>query len=513
MQNNITIAIETAKAQGDEKMNIDGVEVQGVTSDSRKVKTGYVFVAIKGAESDGNNYIGEAIQRGAVIIYTEHRITALGVMIKICSNARKTLADLCNAFYDHPSEKIRVIGITGTNGKTTTSHIIYHALKESGVSVGLIGTLDIKINNQTHFTELTTPSAEDIYYYLNKMVQQKVQVVVMEVSSHGLKSERVHGIKFDIAIHTNIERDHLNYHKNMGDYIRSKKKLFDCLSPGKVALLNLDDNHSLELLTGNNGLIVVTYGLNVRATVTASSIDTELNTTFHFCLQRGMTTLAGLEVEPFEYPFSINLLGKHNIYNSLAAITCCLLLDLSCEEIAKNIKSFTGVTRRLEVIYKKGYTVIDDFSHNPASYGAVFESMQNLEYKNLHVINAIRGSRGADINQENADVLKIWYELLGMKTLMITSSKDKTGKLDEVQVEEIGAFFKVLSEGSVNFEYVDHLSDAIETIIPRIEEGDLLLLLGAQGMDKGKEIFLKDIGEEYMKLGNEYKSNDCIQIN
>ncbi|SDK18425.1 Mur ligase family protein [Natronincola ferrireducens] len=474
-------------------MRIDNIEIKGVTCDSRKVKNGYAFVALKGEKRDGNDFIDEAIEKGASIIFTEKDISKKQVPIKKVENSRKVLAELCNTFYDYPSEKLKIIGVTGTNGKTTTTHLIHHILKDYGISTGLIGTLNVKINDKEYTTELTTPDAEIIYGYLHKMVEEKVEVVVMEVSSHGLKNERVHGIKFDIAVHTNIERDHLNFHKTIEDYIASKKKLFDNLPQGRIAVINLDDNNGLKLLDNNKGILVITYGLSPKATITASSIDTDFSTTFNYCLQRGVTTLSGVELDVFEYPLTINLLGKHNIYNMLAAVTCSLLLDVSMEHISKSLKKFKGVPRRMEIIYRGEYTIIDDFCHNIASYQAVFEGVQSMQYRKLYIVNAIRGGRGIEINYEIAEMINQWNNILKIENIIITSSSDCTGPLDKVETQERDTFIQVLSRSGVSFEFEDKLATSIKKALTMLEKGDILLLLGAQGMNEGANLCLNRI--------------------
>ncbi|MCC5910956.1 MAG: UDP-N-acetylmuramyl-tripeptide synthetase [Clostridiaceae bacterium] len=471
-------------------MIIDNIEIKGVTCDSRKVKKGYAFVALKGEESDGNNFIDKAIENGASIIFTENRIPK-EVMVKQVEDARKTLAELCNAFYDFPSEKLKIIGVTGTNGKTTTTHLIYQMLRDYGISTGLIGTLNIKINEKEYESQLTTPDAEVTYSYLHKMHQEGVEVVVMEVSSHGLKSHRVHGIEFDIAIHTNVEKDHLNFHKTVEDYIASKKKLFANLASGKFAIMNLDDENALKLLDNNKPIVVITYGLRARSTITASSIDTDFNTSFTYCLQRGITTLSGVEIEAFEYPINLNLLGKHNIYNTLAAVTCGLLLDVPIQRLAKSLRNFIAVPRRMEIIHKGEYTIIDDFCHNPASYETVFESIQSMQYRNLHIVNAIRGNRGIEVNYEIAEALRQWHPILKPKSLILTSSSEFVGEQDKVKRRERDIFIEVLSRDNISFMYEEELTKSLEAVIDRLEKDDILLLLGAQGMDPAAEIFLK----------------------
>ncbi|QUH24464.1 Mur ligase family protein [Serpentinicella alkaliphila] len=474
-------------------MFIDGVQIKGVTCDSRKVEEGFAFFACKGEKTDGHFFINEAIEKGAAIIYTDREVELVKhdkVIIKKVDNTRKFLSEVCHEFYGFPSEKMKVVGVTGTNGKTTTTHLIYNVLRSQGISVGLIGTLYIKINDKTFDTKLTTPDAEDICYYMDLMVKENVQVVVMEVSSHALESYRACGIQFDIAVHTNIDVDHLNHHKTMENYISSKKKLFDQLPSGKIALINLDDEHGLKLLDSNDKIVVITYGLNSKSTITASSFDVDYNVAFTYCLQRGLTTLSGLEIEPFEYPIATNLLGKHNMYNLLAAITCCLLLDIPIENISQSLKIAIKIFRRMEIVYNKDFVIIDDTCHNPSSYDTVFNTVQNMQFKNLHIVNAIRGNRGEDINIENAEVICNWAGILNIKNILITSSKDCVTKKDTVSSSELNRFIKVFNDNNIVYEYHDKLYEAIEKVIDYVEEGDLILLLGAQGMDMGTKFAL-----------------------
>lgn len=469
-------------------MIVDGIEIQGVTSNSKKVKEGYAFVAIKGEKFNGNLYIQEAINNGAVVVYTEEDLKDNSFPIIKVDDARKTLASLCNSFYNYPSNKLTIIGVTGTNGKTTTTQLIFRMLRDYGISAAMIGSLDININEETYKCQFTTPIAEEIYYYLNEMVKKGVRVLVMEVSSHGLKNKRVHGIEFDIAIHTNVDRDHMNFHKTIDNYIKSKKMLFDSLSKGKYAIINFDDENGLKLLEGNNNIYVVSYGLNPKSTITASSIDYYSVTSLNYCLQRGITTISGLEIDPFEYPILLPLIGKHNVYNGLAAITCGLLLDIPISSIADTLKNSRAITRRMETIFNKEFKIIDDFSHNPASYEAALASVQTLEYNNLYIVNAIRGNRGIDINKENAEILRQWSDILGVKKLILTSSAEGCAPKDKVSDEERRTYEDIFSEGNVPYHFEETLQGAIEKAFNYLEEDDLLLLLGAQGMDLGRNI-------------------------
>lgn len=319
-------------------MLIDGIKIKGITSDFRQVKEDYVFVAVTEGNYDGNNFIDLAIQKGAVVIYTEREIYRKNCIMKRVENSRKALTELCNEFYDYPSEKFFVIGVTGTRGKIRTVNLIHHIIDRYGIKSGVISSSNIKVNGKKYPLKSTNSTTEDIYYYLNKMVNAGIKIVVMEISSHVLKHEMIHGIKFDIGIYTNIGQNYSDFNKTIDDYVKSKKKLFDNLYAGKIALINSDDRYASDMLRDNSNILVITYGLSSKSTVNASSIDIGFITSFNYCLQRGITTLSGIVVEPFEYPIVSNLLKNHDIYNALSVITTCLLLDIPIDDIASAIK-------------------------------------------------------------------------------------------------------------------------------------------------------------------------------
>ena len=206
-------------------MLIDGIKIKGITSDFRKVKEDYVFVAITEEVHDGNNFIDLAIQKGATIIYTELDIYKKNCIVKRVENTRRILAELYNEFYDYPSDKFFVIGVTGTRGKTRIANLIHHIINRYGIKSGVISSLDIKINEKKYPLESTNLATEDIYYYLNRMVDEGIKVVVMEVSSYGLECETVYGIKFDIAIYTNIRRSYPDFNKIINLYYRQSQLL------------------------------------------------------------------------------------------------------------------------------------------------------------------------------------------------------------------------------------------------------------------------------------------------
>lgn len=456
----------------------------GITADSRKVKPGYVFVAIKGEKQNGHDYIEEAIKNGANLIVSEKDMKYQDIPYLQVLDARQSLANMSSLFYSLPKDEIKVIGITGTNGKTTTSHMIHKIFLEGEKDIALI-------NNKI----LTTPSHEEICKNLYHSLQKGKKYAVMEVSSHGLKQKRVEGIDFDTAIFTNISHDHLDYHETFEDYFQSKKILFQRLKDNKRAIINGDDPFSLKLLEGKKNIYVITYGLNPKSTITASSINAGESIAFNYCLQRSLDSYKKNKIDIQEFPIEINLLGYHNIYNTLAAITTGLIYEIPIDVIQRALKKIKPVSRRLEYLEMPPYKILDDYAHNPSSFQAAFEILQNIDYDNVFVIISIRGNRGKEINKQNAETIANWCSLLDINKLYITSSEDIVKEKDKVKPEEKKAFLKVLKEKKISSNFDGSLKKTIDKVIHRVRDNDLIMLLGAQGMDEGKNI-IKTILEE-----------------
>jgi len=474
------------------------IDIKGVTCDSRKVKPGSVFVAIKGEKMDGSKFIQEAIENGASVIYTGEKLDFLPDNIPVIKveNPRTVLARLLARFYGYPSEKLNVIGITGTNGKTTTAHMIETIFRTAGFNTGLIGSILIKVGDKYYPHLLTTPNSENIQYFLSEMVDREVYAAIMEVSSHGLKHCRVDHTDFNVAVHTNITLDHMDTHIDFQDYISTKRRLFNMLPAGGAAVINTDDQYGLELVRENTKPLILSYGLGSKSSITASSIDfNDRGISYTCCLQRSFTNMIGNDTEPQEIALKLQVSGKHNVYNSLAAVSVGLLYGIEPLTIQKALENFKGVWRRMQKIYDSDFTIIDDFSHNPGSYNAAFETIGGMNYNGLYIVCAIRGNRGVEINRKNGAAIASWALLLGAKEVIATSSLDTVGEADRVDIEEKKAFMLELEKGGVMAEHYGLLEEAIDKSLEKVEKGDMILLMGAQGMNEGQNIILSKIND------------------
>ncbi|MCK4260644.1 MAG: UDP-N-acetylmuramoyl-L-alanyl-D-glutamate--2,6-diaminopimelate ligase [Halanaerobiales bacterium] len=464
----------------------------GVTCDSRDVKPGFAFVAIQGLKKDGHEFIEDALKRGASLIITEKPINIKSTVPFIqVTDGRIALAELAASLYGEPSNKITTIGITGTNGKTTTSSLLYHLLNQNKIGCGLIGTVDIDTGLQKKKAKLTTPNAVELEKYLREMVDANLKAVSMEVSSHGIKLKRTHGIDFDLAILTNLTRDHFDFHQNFETYIRTKKTLFKQLKKKAIALINGDDPHA-EFISKDIDAQVITYGIQDKNMIYIDNIKKDnLKTKFELVIKKPIKGLKNL-VQPTQTLIEIKLPGTHNLYNTLCACGAGLLLGLSNNEIQK-ISTFKEVWRRFQILYDKDFTIIDDCAHNPGSYSAVFETIKNLSYKNLFIINAIRGNRGIQINRDNAKTIATWINCLRNVRLMITNCSELVKKDDLVHPEEEEAFLHILNESKIKYEHNPKIQPFFTKVKQIVKSGDLILLLGAHAMDKTGELILKRI--------------------
>ena len=355
-----------------------------ITYDSRKVKPGDVFVAIPGFKVDGTDFIRQAIANGAKVIVAENEVKVpAGVKFEKVPCARKALARLANKFYDYPSKKIKLIGITGTNGKTTTSYLIASILKKAGYKVGVIGTIN---------GGLTTPESLDLQEMLADMVEQGITHVVLEVSSHALALDRVSGCDFDIAIFTNLTHDHLDFHKTKKKYLATKLKLFENLKQDGVAIVNVDDPASKDIFEVVQGEIV-TYGVGQARHELRSTKHNEFD-----------TKVSGIAIRQDSMSLTINsrelrtpLIGIPNVYNIAAAYQCALVLNIPQMIIKKGIEALQGVPGRVERIdFGQPFSVVVDFAHSPDALQKLIETYRPLTEGKIILVFGCPGDRDKD---------------------------------------------------------------------------------------------------------------------
>lgn len=359
--------------------------VQGIACNSKAVKDDFIFVAIKGTHLDGDKFINEAVRKGARLIVSQDlpgKLMPKGLSWVTVEDSRKSLADLAAEFYGNPSRKIKVIGITGTNGKTTVTYLIEALLKEKRKKPAVIGTINYRFKNRVIPAQNTTPPPIELQSLLARVYKEGIDYVIMEVSSHALEQDRVSNIDFAYAIFTNLTQDHLDYHHNMENYFQAKAKLFKNLKPRSMSIINSDDRYAkrIKALTHSE---VSTYGLDKACDIFAYDIRIDING-MRFILS---TAKGKIDIETV-------LIGIHNVYNILAAVSFAISEGIELNLIKEVIKKFKAPPGRLERIDGFfDYTVFVDYAHSPDALKKVILCLREICKKRIIVTFGCGGNR------------------------------------------------------------------------------------------------------------------------
>lgn len=377
--------VEGATIIGDKETIITGIE-----HDSRKAETGTLFVCIKGVHVDGHKFISQAVNAGAKAILTTREMVEVpaGVAILRVPDLNKALDTIVPYFHDYPARSMRIIGITGTNGKTTTSYITRAILRAAGYRVGLIGTIQIMIEDEVYPIHNTTPDVVELQHTLAIMRDKGMDYVVMEVSSHALDQDRVAGIEFDTAVFTNLTQDHLDYHKTLENYMLAKAKLFDKVSEagvknGKTAVVNIDDAAGKVMLE-HAKCRHITYAIDKKADLRATAINV-LASGANFTLNN----------EAFgKMPLKLHITGIFNVYNVMSAVGAALAENIESAVIAKVLQEFTSVPGRFELV-KAGqdFSIIVDYAHTPDGVENVLKTARKIAKKKIIAVFGCGGDR------------------------------------------------------------------------------------------------------------------------
>ena len=359
-------------------INFKNVEVTGISYNSKTTKKGDIFICLTGEYTDGHEYAQNAIENGAVALLVEHPVDAGKIPQIVVSSTRHKIADIADRFYSSPSKGINLIGITGTNGKTTVTHLIQKILEENGQKCALIGTLGYKLSSNGEYRDAkhTTPQAPELQATLRMIKDvEKIDNVVMEVSSHALEQNRVGGCQFNGAVLTNLTQDHLDYHITMDNYFEAKALLFKRLEEGDFAVVNADDNYAERFLSViPENVKVYTYGVKKEADIKAKDIQ--------FSLNGAEFTLV---VKDSEYKVNLHMNGMFSVYNVLAAVTASIAMGIDLKTSLKALKNVKGVAGRFEVVAKKPLVIVD-YAHTPDGLENVLNSAREITPKDGKLI-------------------------------------------------------------------------------------------------------------------------------
>jgi UDP-N-acetylmuramoyl-L-alanyl-D-glutamate--2,6-diaminopimelate ligase len=452
------VAIEAVKGATD-------VAIQKVEFDSRKVATNDVFVAIRGSVSNGHDYIEKAIKQGASVIIcdTFPDVIVPGITYALVKDTNSALAYLAANYYGNPSQNMKLVGVTGTNGKTTIATLLYQLFKKAGYKVGLISTVKIKVDEETIPATHTTPDSLTINYYLNQMNEVGVEYCFMEVSSHGIHQKRTEGLTFAGGIFTNLSHDHLDYHKTFAEYRDVKKSFFDALPKTAFALTNSDDKNGMVMLQ-NTQAKKLTYALKTYADYKAQILENQLS---------------GLLLKVNDNEVWVRLIGSFNAYNLLAIYGTAVELGLESLEVLRLLSELESVSGRFQFIVSAGnITAIVDYAHTPDALENVLSTIEDIRTKNEQLITVVGcgGDRDtakrpimANIAAKNSDVAIFTSD--NPRTEDPQSILDAMEKGVEIQNQR-----KTLS--------ILDRAQAIKTACQMANSGDIILIAG-----KGHETY------------------------
>jgi len=370
-----------------------GVEVKGIAYDSRRVERGLAFVALKGRTCDGHSFIGEAIDKGASVLLVERPQPGLqGIPQVVVSDTRKAMAVVSSIFYGEPSKRLTLIGVTGTNGKTTTTYLIESILQKAGHKVGVVGTINYRYPGHILPAPHTTPEAPDIQRILKEMLDNRVTHCVMEVSSHALSQMRVDGCRFAGAVFTNLSQDHLDYHITMDDYFRSKSRLFqDLLPQGAFAVINGDDPWGRRLLNFKSQISTpdLIRGRFIRYSLKQ---DAEIKPADGLFSEKGVEAILNTPIGPVK--ISSSLLGEYNLQNIMAAVGVGIGLGLNKSAIEEGVEALKTVPGRLERIPSSdGFQGIVDYAHTADALLKVLTILRSITQRRLITVFGCGGNR------------------------------------------------------------------------------------------------------------------------
>jgi len=459
-------------------------QVENIAYDSRRVQRHTMFLALRGEKTDGHQFIGQAIDKGASVIVAEREQKDPRVTCLVVENTRTALADFSATFYGHPARKLKLAAVTGTNGKTTTTFLIKHICENAGLRCGLVGTVRYEIGERVLPAIRTTPESLDLQELLAQIASAGCKAAVMEASSHALAQDRTRGLEWDVAVFTNLTQDHLDFHGTMDNYFEAKAKLFTALATQKrkrepFAIVNIDDRYGRQLLDKiDKRVAVVTYGMGTRADFRASNYRAEFSGTSY-----------QLDAHGKSYLVRLPLIGRFNVGNSVAALGAANALGINLRNAVLSLAKAPQVPGRLELVpARRQFQVFVDYAHTPDALGNVLKTLRELEPQRLIAVFGCGGDRDRQkrpLIAEMADRLADYS--------IITS--------DNPRKEDPNAIVSEIEKGfrSTHYEKIVDRTEAINRAVALARPRDIVLIAG-----KGHET--------YQEFGDHTIPFDDIQV-
>lgn len=439
--------------------NLGELEITGITCDSRQVKPGYAFVCIVGAVSDGHNYAETAVKSGACVIITERDTGAENQII--VPNTHAAYADMCAKWFGEPAKDLKLLGVTGTNGKTSVTYMLKQIIEKAGYKVGLIGTIQNMIGDEIIATHNTTPNAYELNSLFALMKAKGCTYVIMEVSSHALDQCRVYRLDFEAAMFTNLTQDHLDYHITMENYLNAKKKLFKMC---RTAIINSDDSYAQKIMEGLD-CKVVTYSTGNDSTYSAKGINYHpTGVDYEFVSDTAIEHI------------KVGTGGRFTVYNSLCAVSCAVEIGIPLGTAASALAEMRGVKGRAEVVPTgRDFTVIIDYAHTPDGLKNILSTFRECKKNRLIVVFGCGGDRDKTKRPIMGNIAVHFADFA-----VVTSDNPRT--------EEPGAIIKDILEGmkgcATPYKVIENRIEAIKYAISIALPDDIVVLAG-----KGHETY------------------------
>ena len=432
------------------------IDVKGISYNSQNTKTGDVFVAIRGFKTDGHAYIKNAVEAGAVCVVCEEKCDDVDVPQIVVENSRKTLGTMSRIFYNYPDKRIKLIGVTGTNGKTTVTYLVKSILEQAGYEVGLIGTNQNMIKDRVIPTERTTPEALELAELFSEMADNGCDYAIMEVSSHSLELDRVTAFTFEYGMFTNLTQDHLDFHGTMTEYLKAKTKLFGLCEHG---IINADDEGG-QLILKTELCPFTTYGIK-SGDVKAENIKMGIN---------------GVDFTVGERNIFLGIPGKFSVYNALAAIALTKKIGIPERMIESALRRAEGVKGRMEIIPTgKNFTVIIDYAHTPDGMDNLLKAVKGFATGRVVVLFGCGGDRDRTKRPLMGKIAGKWADLC-----IVTSDNPRTEEPSAI----IRDILPGVKETEAEYVVVENRRDAIEFALSKARENDIIVLAG-----KGHETY------------------------
>ena len=445
------------------------IDIKGLSYDSRTVSSDYIFFALNGTHTNGIEFANQAISKGAVCVISDTEIKDCKCTNILVDNVLEAMSKISAKFYDYPDKKLTVIGVTGTNGKTSITYMTESILKAFNIDIGVIGTISYRYADIVIDAPNTTPQSLDLYKMMAEMVDAKIKYLIMEVSSHSLVLGRVAGIEFDIAVFTNLTQDHLDFHKDMNNYFNAKKMLFYSLSTNlknnkKFAIINTDDIYGKKLLEDTN----------IKADKVSYSTSSKNSSLF--CLAKDILLKSDGSYFNLESSFgnaqvNVKQIGLHNIYNILAVICICVSIGIELTQVIDNLKNMLGAPGRLERIKSnKDFSVIVDYAHTDDALKNVLSAIKNLKPTKIITVFGCGGNRDKTKRPKMAKVACNMSDFV-----FITSDNPREENPVEI-TKDIEAGAKEINKK--NYKVVIDRKEAIREAILSANKNDVVLIAG-----------------------------------